>query len=158
MRYTSSFIALLVSTAVAAPIVERQAPAAGAGLSTGNSIQDMLKGVIGFPTAFLSGDGKGLANAVTGMVGGAASFPLGFFSDLGKAVGVGRTAEQSTPAPTTPADVLTTSAFSPKMVQGVAQDVAQVLGGAPSLIIPGFFSHLMKDTLGLAPKAAWDYV
>ncbi|RDI78768.1 hypothetical protein Vi05172_g11240 [Venturia inaequalis] len=33
------------------------------------------------------------------------------------------------------------------MVQGDAQDVAQVLGGAPSLIIPGFFSHLMKGNV-----------
>lgn len=68
MRYTSSFVAALVSTAVTVPVVERQAPA----LSSANSLQNVLKRATEFSPAFLAGDDKDVADALSDMLGGAA--------------------------------------------------------------------------------------
>jgi hypothetical protein len=148
MKFTSTLLAALASTAVALPTVKRQAP------SSANSLADMLKGATGFSPAFLAGDSKGVANALGQMTGGAASFTPGFFNDLGKTAGAKPPTKRQAPAAagmstsTSIQDMVNgAAAFSPKVMagdsQGAATALAQMLGGATSFT-PGFFSDLLK--------------
>jgi hypothetical protein len=84
------------------PPAKRQAPAAApGGLSSSNSLADMLNGAAQFSPKFLAGDSQGVATALAQMLGGAASFTPGFFSDLAKASQNGATAIPQAPKSST---------------------------------------------------------
>jgi hypothetical protein len=176
MKTTSLLIAFAATSAIAAPLVQRDPPKS----SSADAINSMTTGATNFGPAFLAGDAKGVLDALNGMLGGAASFTPGFFNDLAKASAASAAAapaqaqgargliednQSSTkevkadqPQPATAGSLNSmfsgASNFAPKWLAGDSKGVAEALNGIISgatSFTPNFFSDLAKANGGKAP-------